>query len=407
MSYAQKNYLELQGIPTAGHPLKYRISQIGCFLTSFSNLLERFGKGVDPLQLNRIFRERGVYIDVDDGVRDDLFWQAVTSAFPQIVCNQTGTGAPPHNNAIVKFITKTNNFGTHFCTVADRNAGTIIDSWDGQVKSWNVYGGPKAWAAYADATPQPVPAPKPTPKPTPAPAPTGANYDGTFITVQAGWGVSHAAQAAGYPDWASEARWNAIAQLNGQANVSTFKLHAGQRIKVGKYTPPAPAPKPVTPPVATPVKPPVSPTLPPKEGDKIPVKVVPVDHTAYQKTYEPEEVLYIAEEDAAVMDFTGLHINLDLKAGQKVNTTGTFIKDGVRYARVLTTKPENADAWYAVPITVLEKESEAELFSTDTIHEARELLHNLSNREKIVALVGKVQVFFISLLAKLKIKKVD
>lgn len=416
MAYAQKNYNELQGMvnPANGKVPKYSIRSIGCFLTSFSNLLERFGKGADPLTLNRVFRERGIFIDVDDGIRDDLGWQSITGYNPHIVCNQTGTGKPPHNNAIVKFNTKTNNFGTHFCLVADVAKGLIIDSWDGQVKSWNTYGGPVSWAAYADITPQPVqpPKPKPAPAPAPKPAPTGPNYDGNAITVQPGWGVSHAAKAAGFPDWASEARWNAIAKLNGHAGYSTFKLSPNQRIVVGKYVAPAPtpppAPKPVTPaPAPKPVEPP-KPVTPPKEEDnKVPVVVVPTDPNAYQKTYQIEKVTYIAEEDSVVKDFTGRHMDLQLAAGQKVNTIGTFIKDGVKYVRVITVKPENANAWYAVPHSVLESEQEQELFDADTIHEARELLNNLSSREKFVALVAKIQGFWISLLTKLKIKKVS
>jgi hypothetical protein len=60
----------------------------------------------------------------------------------------------------VKFVYNSFQTGrptTHFCIVNSASAGTIIDSWDGQVKSWNAYpGGPKEWAEYAQTNAQPV-----------------------------------------------------------------------------------------------------------------------------------------------------------------------------------------------------------------------------------------------------------
>lgn len=153
MAYGQKNYADWQGIP----PQRYRISQIGCFLTSFCNLLERFGRGLPPNQLNNIFINRGIYIDVDDGVRDDLGWQSVVAYDGHVALQKTGTGIPPHKNSIVR-IKATNSFGTHFCLV-DRIEGStvyIVDSWDGAVKNSNVYGPITGWAAYGDIKPQPV-----------------------------------------------------------------------------------------------------------------------------------------------------------------------------------------------------------------------------------------------------------
>jgi hypothetical protein len=152
VAYGQKNYADIQGING-----KYRISQIGCFLTSFCNLLERFGRGLPPNQLNNIFKNRGVYIDVDDGIRDDLGWQSVVAYDGQIALQKTGTGTPPHKNSIVR-IAAANSFGTHFCLV-DRIEGStvyIVDSWDGAVKNSNVYGPITGWAAYGDIKPQPV-----------------------------------------------------------------------------------------------------------------------------------------------------------------------------------------------------------------------------------------------------------
>lgn len=143
MPYGQKNYNDPQGIP----PTKYRIHDIGCFITSFCNLLERFSYRIDPPTINNFFRDKNLYIDVDDGVRDDVSWDFVTKLDPNTVVSGVGVGRPPNNNCIVKFVYNGGS-STHFCLVNDVNSGTIIDSWDGVVKGWDAYGGPKAWASY-------------------------------------------------------------------------------------------------------------------------------------------------------------------------------------------------------------------------------------------------------------------
>lgn len=153
MAYGQKNYADIQGIGG-----KYRISQIGCFLTAFCNLLQRFGRPVDPPTLNRIFRDRGIFIDVDDGIRDDLGWQSIVAYDGRVALQRSGTTAiPPHRDSIVR-IKANNSFGTHFCLVDRIEGGTvyIVDSWDGAVKKSSAYGPITGWAAYGNIVPQPV-----------------------------------------------------------------------------------------------------------------------------------------------------------------------------------------------------------------------------------------------------------
>lgn len=55
-----------------------------------------------------------------------------------------------------------------------------------------------------------------------------------YVTVQAGWGLSSVAQAAGYSDAGSEGRWAAIAALNGSGNWQAYNagLKAGQSVRV-------------------------------------------------------------------------------------------------------------------------------------------------------------------------------
>ena len=149
MAYAQTNYPQKQGIA----PQRYTIAQIGCFITSFSNIMQRFGVEIDPGRMNSLLVQHNLYIDVDDGVRDDVGWTTIVSLFPKnIRLEAIGNGAPSNSNSIVKFNYKSNvtgNFTTHFCLVLDARAGTIIDSWDGRVKNWSVYGGPVSYATYS------------------------------------------------------------------------------------------------------------------------------------------------------------------------------------------------------------------------------------------------------------------
>jgi hypothetical protein len=167
MVYAQTNYPQTQGING-----RYTIHDIGCFLTAFCNLLARFGRPIDPLSLNNIFRDRGIYIDVDDGIRDDLAWNSITQYLGDVVVTGTGgAGVPPTVNAIVKFIYQSKskpwldaaktkpNIVTHFCLVDHIEGGTvyILDSWDGVVKNASNYGGVKAYATYQLNSPAPQP----------------------------------------------------------------------------------------------------------------------------------------------------------------------------------------------------------------------------------------------------------
>lgn len=255
MAFGQINYQEKVG----NGP--YTIAEIGCFVTAFANLLtERFGEPMDPEGLNNFFTQRGVYLsDPGDGagVKDELAWGSVSSYDPTVhVIATGGEGWPQNSNAIVKFYYKSQRTGqwtTHFCLVNDVASHTIVDSWDGRVKEPGEYGTPVAWAEYAKAAPQPV---APVPVEThPAPAPAGPEYDGNSITVQPGWGLSNAAAAAGYPDAGNPLRWEAIAALNGSNNWQAFNagLKPGQRIIVGKYTPPVSQPTPPAP--AAPSKP--------------------------------------------------------------------------------------------------------------------------------------------------------
>lgn len=155
MAHAQRTYPRT----IQGYRGKYTIAQIGCFLTAFCNLSRRFGDDISPDKLNRKFIEKGVYIDVDDGIRDDLQFHSITKYNKSIIVQKTGTSkAPPSKNAIVR-IKANNQFGTHFCLVKRIEKGVvyIVDSWDGKEKKASTYGPITAWATYGDKTPAKAP----------------------------------------------------------------------------------------------------------------------------------------------------------------------------------------------------------------------------------------------------------
>lgn len=144
--YAQSNY---PGVSQGIAPTRYTIRDIGCFITSFCNLMSRYGRNIDPPDINAFFRDKNLYIDIDDGCRDDVSWDFITKFNPNFTVSALGAGMPPTKDAIVKFIYNGGN-STHFCLVdhIDGNTVYVVDSWDGVVKNANAYGGVKAWASY-------------------------------------------------------------------------------------------------------------------------------------------------------------------------------------------------------------------------------------------------------------------
>lgn len=413
MAYAQKNYPQKLGTGAAA----MTIAQVGCFLTAFCNLLERFGEGIAPDALNNYFIQHGSFIREADGTQDWLAYGSVSAYDGSVHVTSSGAGAPPTNNAIVKFIYKSPRTGlttTHFCLVADHAAGLIVDSWDGVVKSWNVYGGPKEYATYDKATPVII-----APVQAAAPAAT-TNYDGNSITIQKGWGLSSAAQAAGFGDWQTPARWAAIALLNGKGDWQSFNagLQPGQRIVVGNPNTPPPAPTPAPAPVAAPAPAP-TPAQPAPDPTPAPTPAAapttPVD-TSWQASYTDGAGYFRATEDVLVKDYNGQHEDVTLAKGQGVRRAGVFVKDGVKYA--ITKNSKVAGNWYGIPAdkliaapdpaqikplvseinspstpNYLEDDSDLDAIFKDLSlgKEATDMVKAVTSREKVIAGVAKAE----------------
>lgn len=164
MPFAQENYSQKMGTG----PTVNSIADVGCFLTAFCNLLERYGATVAPPDLNNYFIQHGTYAG-DGPDHDALGYGSIAAYDGRIVVTGTGSGGwPDSDNAIVKFIYKSARTGatlTHFCLVADHAGGTILDSWDGQVKR-SPYGTPVNWAKYEQHVPQPIAPPPPVEAPS-------------------------------------------------------------------------------------------------------------------------------------------------------------------------------------------------------------------------------------------------
>jgi hypothetical protein len=124
----------------------------------------------------------------------------------------------------------------------------IFNEYKGMINVTHKAGVAGDWINPGDNNAPVIAAPAAAPA---AAAPSGgSDYDGNSITIQPGWGLSNAAQAAGFPDYNLPTRWQLIAEANGSSDWQTFNagLKAGERIVVGKYvaptsdpTPPAPA----------------------------------------------------------------------------------------------------------------------------------------------------------------------
>jgi hypothetical protein len=418
--YGQKNYSQILGEDqvVSGrtyHPV-YRIDQIGCFLTAFCNLLSRYGEGLDPVALNAYFRDHDDYLDIGDPAKDGLAWSSVSSYDGTIsahVNNNAGGAWPDTNDAIVKFHYQSisnpwldagrtrPNMIDHFCLVADHNAGTIVDSWDGVTKRPGAYGNPVAYATYtkANAQAQPAVAAPPywveniTPKQIiTSKQPTtkwGMNYNnftamnanpiatvaqGTIMTVVA---IVH--HAIGYTYYKTDVNdpdgWNTL--------------------DCPDYTAPAPAPAPAPEPAA-PAKPFASDETPTNDD--------------FKSTYVEEPGRFVAQKQISVQDFEGLNPVLPLAPG-KVNMQGYFFVGGVKYWR--SHHHAEIGEWYGVPdsnlvplkdgtvVPPVQNDADGDSMIEDALKdmhyldvklgdELKEYASNITGRKRLVAIVASL-----------------
>jgi hypothetical protein len=361
-NYAQKNYLAIQGIGG-----RYRIDQIGCFLDSFCNLFSDFGRDIDPPTLNLELINKGIYIDIDDGIRDDLGWNSITQDDPSIVATRVVdmgfdnpvAGWPNTNESIVRFWYRSVQSGkmiTHFCKVADAANHLILDSWDGKVKQ-SPYGEPTAFAEYEHIVPVQVTPPPPyrvvesfdPPKWIQLNKDTnlwGMNYP-TFDYME-----SHPVETG----HAAGEKWqvtNKVHHVNGEDYYRREGQVDGFNVKdCDDYTPPAPDEPKLT------IVDSTAPTPTPADvEEKIPVKVVHNTEPLY--TPFPDGVhRFTAKVSMHVFDIKDPTVTAELIKTQPVFVAGTFTYKGDKYYR--TAKSVTKGLWVAIPVYALKQQTFAE-----------------------------------------------
>lgn len=420
MAYGQKNYPQVQGING-----RYKISAIGCFLTSFCNLMTlRYGRDVNPADLNDYFVQHGTYIDVDDGVRDDLGWGSVT-AFDGLthptrvvdhgVSNQTA-GWPNTNEAIVRFWYRSVSSGqmiTHFCLVADAAAHTIVDAWDGVVKQ-SPYGEPTAFAEYGRTVPVPV---------SPPPPPQASYKYERFaapmrVRVKPGCNLWNLNYTGGYGNA------QAIAALSTDPNNPTDFTAVGKATKLDIADHPVyfmsaesfgdadtsgvpafnqgvnsvdlgPAPVPAVEAAA-----PVPAPAPEPDGDHIDVHVAPPNPDAWKASFKTNSSGdYTAKASVVVHDLEGKADDMQLVKGQTVPVAGDFTgPDGIKYYRTVnatngyTDKAgvKHAPNWRGIPLECLDEDDSLYTFKDDLIDDFKELRGYIGTREKAIIAAAKI-----------------
>jgi hypothetical protein len=289
MTYALKNETTL----TQNAP------EEASLLIAFANLLERFGKPVDPATLADNMRSRGI--------ADVMFGSVSIIDSTVQVSNFSGPGVPTSNDTIMKFdyiSPVTEQVATIFCLVADASAGTIIDIYSGIEKSWSVYGGPGSYASYTNTS---VQASEPAPEAvvaTPEPIPVN---DTTIA-----------------PEPPTEPE-----------TVSVLETHEVTPVSESAVSDTTPATS-------------ISNDTPPTghEAVPIPVKVV---LNSWQASYKPGLGVLdtTAIKNVTITDLAGEQPDVELYAGEAAMIVGRFEKDGQAYYR--TDKSAEAGYWYGIP----------------------------------------------------------
>lgn len=405
MSYAQKDYTQ-----TLGNNGENTIAEAGSLLTAFSNLLEKFGEHVDPAALNAAFVEDGVYLNKDDHVRDRLTWGSVSAYDSTITVVQMGdSDVPALKNIIVRLDYDSQLTGgtvSTFCVVEDIEAKTIIDSYDGLVKPWSVYGQPVAFAVYdrLDAINNtPLKAAAAVPEAAPAVEASTPDMYEVKVALKGFKAVEDFTNPAAAAINVAPGNYFVFDVLDTYVNITAQMGSAGAWIDItdNVIVPPTPEATPVN---ETKVEQPVTAAAPADdEAVAVPVRIVPADPLKWQKTFTLNlgTVEYEAINDCIVHDLSGAQPDMKLPAGTIVPVAGRFEKDGTAYLRTENSVKE--DHWYGVPSTNLRRvdkagDDELDRLLNSTNDELKKEFSDMSGREKAIAagatVEGKVKSMF-------------
>lgn len=137
MTYAQKDYSSKIG------DSHNTIAEAGSLLTAIANLLTHFGYDQSPEAIASKLES----LEADPA---NIAWSNISQILPNIGIFSIGNGAPQYSDSIVMF---DHNGRVSYAAVADANAGTIIDSFDGEEKDWDLYGAPKMFVTFVKYQP--------------------------------------------------------------------------------------------------------------------------------------------------------------------------------------------------------------------------------------------------------------
>lgn len=381
-TYAQKNYLQPIGIDPGNGKKRYRIDQVGCLLVAFCNVLEALGQGIDPIGLNANFRDRGIYIDLGDGIRDELGWGSITQANGNIVGVQRGFNSwPQSNDAVVRF--EYGNDLVHFSKVADWTQKKILDSWDGVTKL-SPYGQPKEWMIYASVVPVAIPAVVPAAPPIPVkPFPAGITYQPIAETILIPKDKPAAIWAMTFTEWKNAQQIGTV-QLNEDFKAVGIAKHplggeyymrkgdfgdaatnggfptANQGVNVvDMIVKPAPVPDPPLEVVSTPIAVSTEGTATVSASSStgaVTLTVPPVDKP-FNETYEDIDLAdYRSKKSQWITDFadpTNTTARVPIRVGNVVPVRGKFYVDGQWYLR--SRNSVNNGRWLGLPEADMER----------------------------------------------------
>lgn len=302
------------------------IAQAGSLLTAISNLLSRFSFSVDPESLANYLQD----MEVDP---TKLTWGHISLVHPEVGIYAIGNGVPQYNDSIVVF---NHNGRISYAVVADAVNGTIIDSFDGEEKSWELYGSPKMFVTFVKYQPLEV-----TPLILTAPVTESPVSDTTTETS-----IATDTPEAETFDLTKDEEIDTTSGIFAESNTVT----------------------------------------PVKQLSKTP---------EWKMTLKTGlgVIEGIAKEDAIITDLDGEQPDQKLPAGTLVYIAGRFVKDGTPYYR--TVGSTNNDHWYGIPAGVLGKTEKQE--EDDFDHLLEEITmdvdedDDLTKREKLIKSAATVE----------------
>lgn len=320
-TYAQKNYSSKLGNS------EHTIAETGSLLVAFSNLLGHFDVEINPETLASKLES----LETDPS---KLTWGHLSQVFPELGVYLIHNGSPQYRDSIVVF---NHNDRISYAAVADAQAGTIIDSFDGEEKDWDLYGGPVMFVTYVKYQPLEV-----TPLVIPTVSPVIQEPEAVSETP-----VIDTPQPTTLEEETAEHTFDLTKEDEPDLNGGIFSAD----------------------PTIVPVNK-ISETPEWKMTLKTGLGVI----EAY------------AKKTVTVTDLDGEQPDVVLEEGTPVRVAGRFVKDDQPYYR--TVDSTRNDHWYGIPAGVLaetEKQKDDDLdHMLEEISEDMKKENELSRREKVI-----------------------